>query len=323
VSFRRVDGASHLGAPPRSSLVAIGNFDGVHLGHRAVLTRATAEAAELGLTPVLLTFDPHPSRVLGRGALPVLTTLERKIELLQHYHGDLTVVVEPFTLELAQLEPRDFAEGLLAGMLGARVVIVGENFRFGRNRSGDLTTLVELGKTLGFAARPEELSGDASGPYSSTRVRTALSAGDLPKVERLLGRPHSLSGRVVAGAQRGRTIGVPTANLADVPEALPPYGVYAVLVDLVTASGPRVLGKGVANIGNRPTLDAGFSVEAHLFDLDQDLYGANLRVHLAARLREERRFEGLEALKAQIARDSEAARAALADRVPESPRGWY
>lgn len=323
MSFRRVDGASRLGAPPRSTLVAIGNFDGVHLGHRAVLSRSTAEAAELGLTPVLLTFDPHPSRVLGRGALPVLTTLERKIELLERYHPDLTVVVEPFTRELAQLEPREFAEGLLAGTLGARVVIVGENFRFGRNRSGDLGMLVELGASLGFGARPEELSGDASGPYSSTRVRAALSAGDLGKVERLLGRPHSLSGLVVQGAQRGRTLGVPTANLANVPEALPPYGVYAVLVDRITPEGPRVLGRGVANIGNRPTLDAGFSVEAHLFDLDQDLYGAELRLHLVAHLREERKFDGLEALKAQIDRDAEAARNALSDRAPESPRGWY
>lgn len=323
MSFRRVDGASRLDAQPRSTLVAIGNFDGVHLGHRAVLARATAEAAELGLAPVLLTFDPHPSRVLGRGALPVLTTLPRKIELLERYHQELTVVVEPFTLELAQLEPSEFADALLAGTLGARVVIVGENFRFGRNRSGDLSTLVELGKSLGFAARPEELSGDASGPFSSTRVRHALSGGDLREVERLLGRPHSLSGRVVAGAQRGRTIGVPTANLAEVPEALPPFGVYAVLVDRLTPEGPRALGRGVANIGNRPTLDAGFSVEAHLFDLDLDLYGTELRVHLVAHLREERRFDGLEALKAQIARDSEAARHALAGRQPESDRGWY
>ena len=151
----------------------------------------------------------------------------------------------------------------------------------------------------------------------------ALSAGDLAKVGRLLGRPHSLSGRVVLGAQRGRTIGVPTANLANVPEALPPYGVYAVLVDRVTRDGPRVLGRGVANIGNRPTVDAGFSVEAHLFDLDEDLYGVELRIHLVAQLREERRFDGLDALKAQIALDSEAARKVLADSVPESPRGWY
>lgn len=323
MSFRRVDGASALAAAPRSTLVAIGNFDGVHLGHRAVLARSTADAAALGLAPVLLTFDPHPSRVLGRGALPVLTTLARKLELLERYHPDLTVVVHPFTRELAQLEPREFAEGLLAGALGARVVIVGENFRFGRSRSGDFTTLVELGKSLGFEPRPEELTGDSSGPYSSTRVRTALSAGELAKAERLLGRPHSLSGRVVQGAGRGRTIGVPTANLADVPEALPPYGVYAVLVDRLTPEGPRVLGQGVANIGERPTLGAGFSVEAHLFDLSSDLYGSDLRLHLVARLREERRFDGIDALKAQIARDCEAARGALSDRVPASPHGWY
>ncbi|HEY3500854.1 MAG TPA: bifunctional riboflavin kinase/FAD synthetase [Polyangiaceae bacterium] len=318
-----VSGAQRLGAPPRSTLVVIGNFDGVHLGHRAVLEASLAEARALGLRPVALTFDPHPSKVLGRGELPALTTLARKIELFARYCPELTVVVEPFTRELAQLTPEEFAERLLAGALSARRVVVGKNFRFGRGRSGDLALLATLGERFGFDARSELLHGDAGGAYSSTRIRAALATGDLGLAEAMLGRPHALTGQVVAGAGRGRTIGVPTVNLAGVAEALPPYGVYACLVDELTPGGPRVLARAVANIGERPTVGAGFSVEAHLLDFGADLYGRELRLHLVARLREERRFEGLEALQAQIARDIGAARAALAEREPCAGAAWY
>jgi riboflavin kinase / FMN adenylyltransferase len=318
-----VPGAEKLGAPPHSTLVVIGNFDGVHLGHRAVLDASLAEAAALGLRPVALTFDPHPSKVLGRGELPVLTTLPRKLELLARHHPPLTVVIEPFTQELARLSPEEFAEQLLAARLSARRVVVGKDFRFGRGRSGDLETLARLGERLGFEARPEELRGDANGAFSSTRIRAALAAGELELAERMLGRPHALSGRVVRGAGRGRTIGVPTANLAAVPEALPPYGVYACLVDELTAAGPRVLGTAAVNVGERPTVGAGFSVEAHLLDFSADLYERELRLHLVSRLREERRFDGIEALKAQITRDLAAARAALAARQPAAGAAWY
>jgi riboflavin kinase / FMN adenylyltransferase len=300
--------------PGRGSLIAIGNFDGVHLGHRAVIEAALAEARERALTPLVLTFDPHPAEVLGRGARPPLTVLERKVELIERLGAELRVVVEPFTLELSQLTPAEFARQFIVELLGARVVIVGDNFRFGHGRAGDLETLVALGRELNFEARASSLSGDEGGAYSSTRARAALADGDLPAVERLLGRPHSLSGQVVLGAQRGRTIGVPTANLAGVREALPPYGVYAVLVDRIAAGTgvATALAKGVANIGLRPTVDGGFSVEVHLFDFDADLYGAQLRVHLAAHLRKERKFAGLAELKAQIAEDSAEARTILA-----------
>lgn len=308
-------------APPSGTLVLIGNFDGVHLGHRAVLETSSAQARARGLATVALTFDPHPSVVLGRGGEPVLTTLERKVELLGRICPELTVVVEPFTRELAALEPTEFAERVLARALAARVVVVGKNFRFGRARTGDLATLEALGQALGFEARAEPLRGDAEGPYSSSRVREALARGELASVERVLGRPHSLSGSVVRGAGRGRTIGVPTANLDGVAEALPPYGVYACVVDRLDG-GKRALAKGVVNIGERPTLGAGFSVEAHLFDFEGDLYGARLRLHLCARLREERRFDGIDALRAQIERDLVTARDAVRERVPAGD-GWY
>jgi len=322
VLVRKVDGSLALGAPPGSTLVVIGNFDGVHLGHRAVLEASYAEAQARGLELVVLTFDPHPSAVLGRGALPALTTLERKLELLGGLCPGLTVVVEPFTLELSQRSPDAFAEEVLARALGARVVVVGNNFRFGLARAGDLATLERLGVTLGFEARAEALHGDAEGPYSSSRIRGALAAGDLATTERLLGRPHSLSSTIVPGAGRGRTIGVPTANLGAIPEALPTYGVYAVVADRIDVDGPRVLARGVANVGVRPTLGAGFSVETHFFDFDGNLYGERVRLHLCARLRDERRFDGIDALRAQIVRDLSEARAAVAKREPRG-RAWY
>jgi len=298
-------------------LVVIGNFDGVHLGHRAVIEAALSEARGRGLRPLVLTFDPHPAEVLGGGTRPPLTVLDRKLELIERLGSELKVVVEPFTLALSQFTPAEFAQKFLVELLSAKVVIVGDNFRFGHRRGGDLRTLVALGQELGFEAHASSLVGDAQGPYSSTRARAALASGDLPAVELVLGRPHSLRGTVVAGAQRGRTIGVPTANLDGVAEALPPYGVYAVLVDRVGEGESAAIGTGVANIGLRPTVDAGFSVEVHLFDFSQDLYGDRLRVHLVARLREEQKFSGLPELKAQISRDIEQARAALALAEPD------
>lgn len=326
MSSRCVDGARSLRARAKSTLVAIGNFDGVHLGHQAVIRKAASEAQERGLRPLVLTFHPHPAAVLGRGSLPTLTLVPRKAELICRIDPALTVVVEPFTPELAAMTPREFVSELLVAALGARVVIVGQNFRFGHNRAGTLGTLVQLGAEFGFEARSEALVGDAGGTFSSTRARELLEKGDVAAVERVLGRPHSLSGVVVRGDERGRTIGFPTANLSGIAEALPAHGVYACVVDRLEAEGGgRALAKGVANFGVRPTVAGGPSFEAHLFDFDDDLYGQSLRVHLVARLREERRFAGLEELKAQIARDSAEARRILADRTPDPGAlgAWY
>lgn len=306
-------------------MVAIGNFDGVHRGHQAVVGQAVQLAQAASLVPLVLTFDPHPSQVLGRGALPALTTLERRVELLRRQSAELSVVVEPFTLPLAQMEPLEFARSLLVTGLGAKMVIVGENFRFGRDRRGDFADLSRLGAELGFGARASELESDPQGPISSTRVRGALERGALEEAEALLGRPHSLTGLVIPGQGRGRSIGVPTANLSELSEALPPHGVYAVLVDRKTDAGFEALGAGVANFGVRPTLGAGPSFEAHLFDASLDLYGQELRVHLLSRLREERKFSGIEELRAQISLDIDRARALTASRKPDpSAQGaWY
>ena len=321
---QRVFGASQL-SPRKASLVAIGNFDGVHRGHQAVIAQAVGRARAGSLVPLVLTFDPHPSLVLGRGALPALTSLDRKLELLCRQSADLRVVVEPFTLELAKTEPEEFAERLLVDALGAKVVMVGENFRFGRARSGDFARLTELGARLGFEARATALECDASGPISSTRVRAALERGELEVVEALLGRPHAVTGTVVVGHGRGRSIGVPTANLGAFGEAAPPHGVYAVLVDRKVDGAFAALAAGVANFGVRPTLGAGPSFEVHLFETSLDLYGQELRVHLLQRLREEQKFSSLGDLVAQIGRDIELGRALAAERKPDPNAlgAWY
>ncbi|MDC3955048.1 riboflavin biosynthesis protein RibF [Polyangium jinanense] len=308
------------------TVVVIGNFDGLHRGHRAVLEEAARMARDRGLDPVVLTFDPHPAEVLGRKAPPLLTPLARKIALCERAVPGLRVSVAHFDRAFAAQSPRVFAERVL-GDLGARVVMVGQNFRFGAQRAGDFAELERLGKELGFETRSHALVGDATGPWSSTRAREAIARGDLDEARRILGRWHALSGTVVAGDQRGRTIGFPTANILDAPEAFPPFGVYAVLIDRLPAEGERgakVLGVGVANLGVRPTVDptaARPRLEVHVFDRNEDLYGARLRVHLARHIRPEQRFAGLDALKAQIARDAEEARRALEGITPDPEAG--
>jgi riboflavin kinase / FMN adenylyltransferase len=305
--------ADSLAAVP--SVLVIGNFDGVHLGHQAVLRQAVDHARSLGLSANVLTFDPHPAGVVGGGAPQRLTPLERRAELVGELGID-RMYVRRFDTAFAAWQPDRFARDLVVGALRAKIVVVGENFRFGAKRAGNLTLLRDLGAQLGFDVLVHAVASDARGRYSSTRAREAVVAGDLEEVRRVLGRPHSVSGVVAHGDERGRTIGVPTANLADIPELLPPNGVYAVTVDQVDAARGAFapLARGVTNIGVRPTVGGGgrLSVETFLLDFDGDLYDTRLRLHIAARLREEKRFGSLDELKAQIARDIADARAALA-----------
>lgn len=307
-------------------LVAIGNFDGVHRGHRAVLAEAAELARERGLEPIVLTFDPHPAEVLGRKAPALLTPLERKIHLCKRVMPDGRVMVVPFDRAFAAQSPREFAEHVLVP-LGARVVMVGKNFRFGANRAGDFDELARLGKEFGFETRSHALVGDDAGTWSSSRVRSEIAQGHLEEARRILGRWHALTGTVVHGDKRGRTIGFPTANVLDAREALPPFGVMAVVVDKLDPSGERggenntvMLGRGVANLGLRPTVDASATVprlEVHLFDFEGNLYGLHLRVHLVQHLRPEKRFSGLDMLRAQIIEDAARARAVLSDVRPD------
>jgi riboflavin kinase / FMN adenylyltransferase len=319
------DGARAPALAPDVSLgtaLVIGNFDGVHLGHQALLARAVAEAKGLGLVPAALTFDPHPNLVLGKGPTGMLTTLARKAELLARL-GATHVFVRRFDESLSTWSPERFVEELLVRDLSAKVVVSGKNFRFGKDRAGDSRVLTELSRRFGFVAIAAEAT-DARGPLSSTRARDALQRGDLAEAESILGRRHGIEGRVLRGDQRGRTLGFPTANLDVTQLVLPPNGVYAVVVDLVTEAGPRALARGVMNIGVRPTVSAEGtrSTEIHLFDTSQDLYGQTLRAHVVRKLRDERRFPDLDALKAQLTLDSNEARA-MTERIEPASERFY
>jgi len=276
--------------------VAVGTFDGVHLGHRAVL----AAAAGTGLRPAVVTFEPHPRAVLGY-EVQLLTTLERRLELLAESGPEDVLVVE-FTPELSRLTPEEFAEAVLRPF-GARTVLAGEGFRFGAGRRGDL----ELLRRLGFDARSVPLVEE----ISSSRIREALRDGDIPEAARLLGRPPELEGPVVAGDQRGGTLGFPTANLAVPADLLvPAYGIYAGVARLA-GPPPGEPHRTALSIGVNPHYGGvERRVEAFLLDFEGDLYGERLRIELWARLREERAFANEDALVTQIAADVDAARAA-------------
>ena len=273
---------------PKARAVALGTFDGVHLGHRRVLDATLAA----GRTPTVATFDPHPREALGYG-VELLVPLARRLELLAEAGIEETLVVD-FDLELAQLPPEAFAERILRP-IGAEVVLAGSNFRFGRGRAGDLALL----EGLGFDARPVPLVDGVS----STRIRDFLRGGEIERAAKLLGRPPEIAGTVVAGDARGGTLGFPTANLR--PESgvlVPGYGIYAGAAD-----GRRA----AISIGTNPHYGGGERrIEAFLLDFGGDLYGERLRLELWQRLRDEQAFESEAELVAQIDRDVEATRQA-------------
>lgn len=278
---------SGLERKPRA--VAIGTFDGVHRGHRRVLDAALAA----GRTPTVVTFDPHPSTVLGNH-VELIAPLRRRLQLLEELGIEDVLVVE-FTLELAALDPATFAEATLRS-IGAEVVVAGANFRFGNGRAGDL----ELLRTLGFDARPVPLAEGVS----SSQIRQLLRAGEIERAARELGRPPELEGIVVSGDARGGTLGFPTANLRVEPNVLvPAYGIYA-----GCAEGTRA----ALSVGTNPHYGGNERrIEAFLLDFDGDLYGRRLVVELWRRLRDERAFASEAELVEQIARDVEQARSAV------------
>ncbi len=290
--------------PLRGRVLTIGNFDGVHRGHRHLLAATAALAAERGVPSAVLTFDPAPRDVLRPdNGVPRIQSLARKLVHLGRAGAD-GVLVLPFDRATAALEPEVFAGELLRDGLDVRGLVVGHDFRFGRGRRGDAAL---LGDVLGVPVREVDALADADGPVSSSRVRSRIAAGAVTDAEALLGRPHEVCGPVVTGDRRGRTLGFPTANVVPDGGMLPPDGVYAVEAE----DGARLL-PGVANLGTRPTFDGvGRRLEVHLFDFAGDLYGRELVVRLRHHLRGERRFPGIEALVAQIREDAAAARARL------------
>jgi riboflavin kinase/FMN adenylyltransferase len=299
--------------PPRWTrpVLALGNFDGLHRGHSKILERLRRVAAEHAATPIVLTFDPHPPRVVRPDkAPPLLMTKAQKLEALEEagVHG---VAIVRFTPELSQWDPETFVRTVLVEWLHVSEVWVGANFLFGRDRAGNFSLLRTLGARYGFKAEKIDPVRYKDFVVSSTRVRRLVSEARVDEASALLGHPYCIDGMVIRGDQRGRTLGFPTANLCTDNELIPPHGVYA-----TTAIVDGIVRPSITNIGTRPTVDPSgrTTVETHVFDFDRDLYGMTIRLAFVQRIRDERAFESLDALKSQITADCSRARV-LFDRL--------
>jgi riboflavin kinase/FMN adenylyltransferase len=291
------------------SVLTVGTFDGVHLGHRAILRYLNERAERVDGCSVVVSFDPHPREVVLGRRVPLLTTLDERGDLLEAAGIDRFVVL-PFTRDLSNLGPRAYVEQVLLGTIGLREIVVGYDHRFGRDRAGDRATLERLGAEHGFSVDviPEQVVHEVT--VSSSEIRRLLGAGDVARAADLLGRPYALAGTVVRGDQRGRTIGYPTANLRvhGDRKLVPKPGVYAVRVGF----GDETFG-GMMNVGRRPTFenDGALSVEVHLFEFGREVYGRTLDVAFVERIRDEQKFSGPDALVEQLRSDEARSRRAL------------
>jgi riboflavin kinase/FMN adenylyltransferase len=300
----------HFPEDPRPSrwvhpVLALGNFDGLHRGHRKILDRMKRVADERGATSVIMTFDPHPPRVVRPDKAPsLLMTKAQKLEAIADAGVQGAAIVR-FTPELSNWEPEMFVRTVLVDWLRVAEVWVGANFLFGHDRSGNFSMLRLLGARYGFKAEKIDPVRYKDFVVSSTRIRRLVSEGRVDEAGALLGHHYFLDGTIVRGDERGRTIGFPTANLCTENELLPPHGVYA-----TTARIAGIVHASVTNIGTRPTVDTSGRtvIETHIFDLHRDLYGQPFRVGFVQRLRDERTFESLDLLRAQIEADSQRAR---------------
>jgi riboflavin kinase/FMN adenylyltransferase len=295
----------------KQPVLALGNFDGLHRGHRKILDRLQRVAHERRVTSVVMTFDPHPPRVVRPDkAPPLLMTKAQKLEGLLQGGVDGAAIVR-FTRELSQWDPETFVRTVLVEWMRVSEVWVGANFLFGHDRSGNFSLLRTLGVRYGFKAEKIDPVRYKDFVVSSTRVRRLVTEARVDEAAALLGHPYMIDGVVIRGDQRGRTIGFPTANLCSENELIPPHGVYA-----TTAILDGIMLPSVTNIGTRPTVDAAgrTTIETHIFDFERDLYGAALRLAFVQRLRDERAFDSVDVLKSQIAADCARARV-LFDRL--------
>ena len=306
------DTQSALPQSSKGRSIAIGIFDGVHLGHQALVEGAMSCADVDGLSSAILTFEPHPAKVLAPDYAPkMLEPLSRRLERFEKLGVD-EVFIQPFTLDFARRSPEDFIEKTLVGQLRVRHVTVGEGFVFGAKQAGDVTLLKKMGESLGFATHPVNHVRQTGMVTSSSKVREFIRNGQIKGATLLLGREPEIFGSVVPGAGRGTGLGFGTANLSCENELLPATGVYAICAR--TKAGNF---EGVLNVGYTPTFgsETEIKVEAHLFDYSgDDLYGETIYLELVDYIRTERKFDGPESLKAQIGQDIEAAKAALKER---------
>lgn len=303
---------SASGLPPDvdRTAITVGTFDGVHRGHQDVLRRLVARARELGVRSLLVTFEPHPLEVVNpRAAPPLLTIGDEKLEVLVESGIDYVAIV-PFTRTLANFEAERFVDQVLLGRFRMHDLLMGHDHGFGRNREGNLDTMRALGRSRGFNVSVIPAVTTAAGkPISSTAIRRAIAGGDLAAASAALGRPYGVGGRVLHGEKRGRLLGFPTINfpLPSPRKLLPPQGVYVVRVQT-----PRGTFGGMLNLGSRPTFnDPTVALEAHLFEASGDFYGCRVRIDFIERLRDTQRFDGVDALRAQLERDAESARRIL------------
>lgn len=301
-----IRGLHNLRPEHRGCVATIGNFDGVHLGHRAVFRHLHEKADELGLPTTVVTFEPQPLEFFAPERAPArLTRMREKLQALKDAGIDRVVLLE-FNAKLAAMEAEAFVQELLVDGLDVQYLFVGDDFRFGRDRRGDISLLKQVARDHNFGIENMNTFAVGDERVSSTRIREALASGDLALAQSYLGRPYRICGRVAHGDARGRTIGFPTANINLHRKVSPLKGVYAV----------RVFGlgetpvNGVANIGNRPTVegDDRYLLEVHLFDFARQIYGEHLQVEFCLKIRDEQRFESFEALKHQIVSDAQAAR---------------
>jgi riboflavin kinase/FMN adenylyltransferase len=296
----------HSRPVPAPVVLAIGNFDGVHLGHAALVRQLVSAAKRMQLAPTVLTFEPHPREFFAPESAPArLTTLREKLELLAELGASQTMVCR-FNAAFAALTANEFIEQVLVRGLHVKHLIIGDDFRFGRGRTGDFAWLQVAGQRFGFTVEAMQSVTVDGERVSSSGVRRALANGDMEHAARLLGRPYIIDGRVVHGDKIGRQLGFATANIRIKHNPLPMTGVFAVEV---SGLGDQPL-RGVANLGIRPTVGGTRPLlEVHLFDFDRDIYGAHISVRFVHKLRNEQRFPNFDALKAQIAADAVAARA--------------
>jgi riboflavin kinase/FMN adenylyltransferase len=308
--MERLDGGSAVPERLRGGIVALGNFDGFHAGHQAVVARAVERASAEGRPVLVATFDPHPVRFFRPETPPFrLTTLDQRERLFAAAGADAMIVFR-FDSELAGTSAEDFAGERLGRLIGAAGVVTGEDFTYGRKRGGNIMVLREAGARLGFTVDAVGPVSDEEGPISSSRIRDALQAGDCATAARLLTRPFAIEGVVEHGDKRGRAIGYPTANIALGPYLRPRFGIYAVRGRL---EDKREL-DGAANLGIRPTFEPPRELlEPYFFGFDGDLYGRRVEVELISFLRPEAKYDSLDSLKAQMAADCDEAKRRLAE----------
>ena len=297
-----IRGLEHFPSPGTKTVLAIGNFDGIHLGHRKIFHFLLQRAKKLGLPAMVAIFSPHPRNVLGKDKTPMIQTLDQKIETLKEFRIK-TLVIIPFDLLFAQISASDFVAKIMIDTLSIKEIVVGDNFFFGKNREGNIEMLHNLCSIYDFRVFPIPSLLKNGEIVSSSRIRRYLEEGMIEKANTLLGRPYKISGQVIKGRSKGRTLGFPTANIKTSNDILP-SGVYLTQTKVKGRSYPSL-----TNIGTNPTFhQEKIHIETYLIDFDQDLYGTELEIHLLKKLREEIQFDSTEQLKQQIEIDLKHAR---------------